>query len=119
MNPPLTPSPPGVIVSITTSGTSTAGKTYSLECSATVTGSADQPTIIWLHDGDEITPNDTTRMAFPTTLRSSSIYFCIIRFYPLLTSHAGTYTCTATVESVVESTTVVVTLQSECLLQVL
>ena len=33
------------MVSISPSGTNTAGETYSLECSATVTGSADQPTI--------------------------------------------------------------------------
>ena len=116
VDPPLTPSPPSITVSITASGTNTTGKNYSLECSATVTGSADQPTIIWLHDGDEISPTDPTRMVSPPTLRSSSY---TLTFNPLLASHAGTYMCTVMVGSVVETVTVDVTVQSECSLQVL
>ena len=90
-----------------------------MESSATVTGSTDQPTIIWLHDGDEISPTDHTRMVSPPTLRSSHNYSSTLTFNPLLTSHAGTYTCTAMVGSVVKSATVVVTVQSECSLQVM
>ena len=121
VDPPLTPSPPSITVSISTSGTNcyTAGKMYSLECSATVTGSADQPTIIWLNDGDEISPTDSTRMVSPPTLKSSGDYSSILTFNPLLTPHVGTYTCTAMFGSVVEAATVLVTLQSECSLQVL
>ena len=115
VDPPLTPSPPSITVSITASGTShTAGETYSLECFATVTGLTDQPTMIWLHDGDEISPTDPTRMVVPATLKSSSNYSRILTFNPLLTSHAGTYTCKAMVGSVVETATVLVTVQSEC-----
>ena len=118
--PPTTPPiTPNITVSISTSGTNTAGETYSLECSATVTESTDQPTIIWLHDGNEISPTDPTRMVSPPTLRSNSDYSSTVTFNPLLTSHAGTYTCTAMVGSVVETENTVVTVQSECSLQVL
>ena len=84
-----------------------------------MTGSADQPTIIWLHDGDQVSPTDPTRMVLPTTLRSSSNYFSTLTFNPLLPSHAGTYTCTSVVGNAMETATVVVTVQSECSLQVL
>ena len=117
--PPTTlPTSPNITVSITVTGNNTAGKNYSLECSATVTGSTDQPTIIWLHDGDEIYLTETTRMMSPPSLRSSSDYSSTLTFNPLLTSHAGTYTCTAMVGSVVETAAVVVTVQSEYSLQV-
>ena len=52
-------------ISINTSGTNTAGETYSLECSATVTGSTDQPTFTWLVNGCGIT-SDSTRMVSTT-----------------------------------------------------
>ena len=113
------PTTPSITISITATGTNTVGKTYSMECSATVTGSTDQPTITWLHYGDEISPTDHTRMVSPPTLRSSGDYSSTLTFNPLLTSHAGTYTCTAMVRSVVETAAVTITVQSECSLQVL
>ena len=66
----------------TTSGTSTAGETYSLEC--TVTETTDPATYQWLDRNG-------------TQLTSSSQ----LEFSPLLASDAGTYTCRATVGSVV------------------
>ena len=69
-------------VMITTSGTATAGQNYSLECS--VTGTTDPATYQWLDSNG-------------TQLTGSSQ----LEFSPLLTSDAGTYTCRATVGSVV------------------
>ena len=68
-------------VVITTNGTSTAGQTYSLDCS--VIGTTDPATYQWLDSNG-------------TQLASSSQ----LEFSPLLASHAGTYTCRATVGSV-------------------
>ena len=59
------------------------------------------------------------RMVVPATLRSSSDYSRMLTFNTLLTSHAGTYTCTAMVGSAVETESVNVTVQSECALEVL
>ena len=75
-------------LSITTSGTNTAGETYNLVCSATVTGSTDQPTITWL---DPI--NNTVPSEMITTTGSMST----LTFNPLAASHTGTYTCRATI----------------------
>ena len=45
----VTPAPPAITdVSITSPGIGTVGESYSLECTVTVTGSTDQPTITWL-----------------------------------------------------------------------
>ena len=79
---------PMLTVSITPSGTNTAGETYSLVCSATVTGSSDQPTISWLDAMNNIVPSEMV-----TTTGSMST----LTFDPLAASHAGTYTCRATV----------------------
>ena len=92
-----------ITVSITTSGTNTAGETYSLVCSvSTVTGSTDQPTITWLDPMNNPVPPDTTGSMSTLT------------FNPLAASHAGTYTCRATVESAVYTATEVVTVQGKC-----
>ena len=69
-------------VMITTNGTSTAGQTYSLDCS--VIGTTDPATYQWLDsNGTQLTNTNQ------------------FQFSPLLASHAGTYTCRATVGSVV------------------
>ena len=73
-----------ISLSITASGTNTAGETYSLECSATVTGSTDQPTITWLDPMNNTVPSEMV-----TTTGSMST----LTFNPLAASHAGTYTC--------------------------
>ena len=91
-----TPAPPApttplatisITVSITASGTNTAGETYSLECSAAVTGSTDQPTITWLDPMNNPIPSGMV-----TTTGSTST----LTFNPLSASHTGTYTCRAT-----------------------
>ena len=83
-------------VSITPFGTNTAGATYSLVCSVTVTGSTDTPTITWLDDGVEIATN-SSRTVSSTTSDGSNGYSSTLTFSPLSASHAGTYTCRATV----------------------
>ena len=67
---------------ITSTGTPIAGQTFSLDCS--VTGTADLATYQWFH-------SNGTRLADTSQLQ----------FSPLLASHAGTYTCRATVGGVV------------------
>ena len=82
--------PPIIIsVSISPSGTATAGERYSLDCFVTVTGSTDQPTITWLNlVGSQIT--------------STTGSLSTITFIPLAISHAGTYTCRAMAGGVTE-----------------
>ena len=67
---------------ITSTGTSTAGETFSLDCS--VSGTDDSATYQW-------SDSNGTRLANTSQLQ----------FSPLLASHAGTYTCEATVGGVV------------------
>ena len=102
---PLTPSPPSITVSITASGTNTAGETYSLECSATVTGSTDQPTITWLDPMNNPVPSEMV-----TTTGSMST----LTFNPLSASHAGTYMCRATVGGAVQYAAEAILVESEC-----
>ena len=85
-----------ISLSITTSGTNTAGETYSLECSATVTGSTDQPTITWLDPMNNPVPSEMV------TITGS---MSTLTFNPLAASHAGTYTCRVTAEGVTETQT--------------
>ena len=86
-----TPLPPVPItdVSIIFSGTATAGESYSLECTVTVTGSTDQPTITWLGPMDNIITSGAVMTGSMSTLT----------FSPLAASHAGIYTCRATLDS--------------------
>ena len=108
--PPTTSPPtPMVSVSVTTSGTNTAGETYSLVCSVTVTGSTDTPTITWLDPMDSQVPSEMV-----STTGSMST----LTFNPLSASHAGTYTCRATVGGGMDSDTVIVTVQGECRIKI-
>ena len=77
--------------SITASDTNTAGETYSLMCSVTVTGSTDQPTITWFGPmNNPVSPEMVTTTGSTSTLT----------FNPLSArSHAGTYTCRASAGS--------------------
>ena len=95
-----------ITVSITASSTNTAGETYSLVCSATVTGSTDQPTITWLDPMNNPVPSEMV-----TTTGSVST----LTFNPLAASHAGTYKCSATVEGAMPTATVVtLSVRSKC-----
>ena len=106
----LPPTPPPVttitVSPITASGTATAGESYSLECIVTVTGSDDQPNITWLMGPMD---NMITSGVMTTGVMST------LTFNPLAASHAGTYTCRATLDSAMESAsmTIDITVQSE------
>ena len=90
-------------ISITSSGTATAGESYSLVCTVTVTGSTDQLSIHWTDPmGKMITSGVAT-----TGSRST------LTFNPLEASHAGTYTCIATLDSANYSASTNVTVQSK------
>ena len=88
--------PPPVGVSILPSGTTIAGGTYSLECSATGTGSTDQPTITWL---------DPMNNSLPSEMVTTTGSMSTLTFNPLAASHAGTYTCRAMIGSLTQNTT--------------
>ena len=90
------PLPPVTIAvaPITSSGSNTAGESYSLECTVTVTGSTDQPTITWMVNGD-------------------GSYSRTVTFNPLAASHAGTYTCRATLGSAMDTAVWNVIVQGE------
>ena len=100
--PPTTTQPTITDVSITSSGAATAGESYSLECTVTVTGSNDQPTITWLMD-----PMDNMITSGVVTTGSMST----LTFDPLAVSHAGTYTCRATLGSAMDSASRTVAVQ--------
>ena len=93
------PSNTQIDISVTTSGINTVGQTYMLVCSATVTGSTDQPTFTWL---DPI--NNPVPSGMVTTTGSMST----LTFSPLAVSHAGTYTCRVTAGGVTETQTTTV-----------
>ena len=77
------------VISITASGTNTAGETYRLVCSVTVTGSTDQPTITW---------SDPMNNPVPSGMVTTTGSMSTLTFNPLSArSHAGTYTCRATI----------------------
>ena len=101
------PPPVTVTVSpITFSGTVTAGKTFRLICAVTVTGSTDLSAIIilWL-----MGPMDNMITSGVETTGGMST----LTFNPLSASHAGTYTCRATLGSAMDSASTTVTVQSE------
>ena len=91
------------VLPITSSGTATARETYRLVCSVTVTGSTDAPTIIWLDPmNNQITSGVMTTGSMST-----------LTFNPLAASHAGVYTCRATLGSAMDTASRLVTVQSE------
>ena len=71
-------------VTITFSGYSIAGQTYTLQCSAGVVDG-----LVVLPDMKIVSPNSTVI----SVMNSSSVEYV---FSPLKTSHGGQYTCTAT-----------------------
>ena len=104
---PLTELPITVTVDvspITSSGTATAGESYSLECTATVTGSNEQPVVTWLM-------GPTDNMITSGVITNGGI--STLTLNPLAASHAGTYTCRATLGSAMDSASRTITVQSE------
>ena len=106
------PSPSISVLPITSSGTNTAGESYRLECSVTVTGSTDTPTITWLDDGVEIPSTDPTRIVSMTT-GSPGSYSSTLMFNPLRASDAGTYTCRTILGSATDSASFDVTVRGK------
>ena len=104
---PTTATAPRISVSITSSGTNTAGEAYSLVCSVTVTGSNGPPTITWL---------DPVNNAVSSEMVSTTDSVSTLTFNPLSASHTGTYTCIAAVGGEVQTDMKAVTVQSELLI---
>ena len=105
MDPATSPSPVSITVSpITSSGTGTAGESYSLECTVTVTGSDDQSTITWL-----MGPMNNMITSGVVTTGSMST----LTFNPLAASDAGTYTCRVILGSVMDSESTTIIVQSK------
>ena len=86
------------------SGTNTAGEAYDLVCSAVVNGSSSQPSFAWLNPMN----NPIDPQMVNTTDSMSMLYFS-----PLVASDAGTYTCTVTLGSVMQTTSVNITVKSK------
>ena len=93
-----------MLVAISPFGKSIAGEGYSLQCTVTVTGSNDQPTITWL-----MGPMNTMITSGVVTTGNMST----LTFDPLSASHAGTYTCRATLGGAVQTEEVTVTVLGE------
>jgi hypothetical protein len=89
---------------IFSSGTTAAGESYNLQCTVTVTGSTDQPMITWLKGP----MNNMITSGVMTTGSTSTL-----TFNPLAASHAGTYTCRATLGSAMDSASRTIIVQSE------
>ena len=102
-------------ISITSFGDNTAGESYSLECSFTVTGSIDTPTITWLDDGLVINSTDhaATRMVSMTT-GSTGSYSSTLTFSPLRASDAGMFVCRAILGDAMNSQSFSVAVQGKC-----
>ena len=93
----------GITPAITTDGTNTAGEAYILVCS--VAASLDL-TITWLDPMSNVVPSAemvTTMNTITSTLT----------FNPLSASHAGTYTCKVTANGQMQTTSEMVTVESE------
>ena len=99
-------SPPPVstiVVSITSSGINMAGENYKLECTTTVTGTTEEPVITWMNSMGNITTPRVVATGNMSTLT----------FIPLAASHAGMYTCQATLGSAMDSAYWTITVRSE------
>ena len=93
-----------ITVSISTSGSTTAGEAYSLVCSITVTESTNLTIITWIDPMNNIVLSDRI------TTTAASI---TLTFNPLIASHAGVYTCRAASGGEIQADTESVTIQSE------
>ena len=89
-------------VTISPSGSSTAGETYSLMCSATLfdpiplPSNVPSPTFQWFFgpNGNASLPSDVTPMAtVMSNTPTSNTYTSTLQFSPLSQSHAEMYTC--------------------------
>ena len=109
-------------VSISPSGPTTAGETYSLTCSAILNTrnpplpdlDIPSPTFEWFYgpNGNALLPSGltqpTTVLTQPTTVFSSGTYMSTLHFTPLSQSHTGNYTCRLGAGSLVNSNSLTV-----------
>ena len=104
-----------LFITITPSGTNTAGEQYQLTCTATVEGSTDTPTFSWLgppNGGPLPSGVGDTRMV-SDVMSSGSTHTSILQFDPLQSSHGGMYTCQVTVGTVTETRSTQVTVEGK------
>jgi len=103
--------------------TITAGETYTLICRVAVqNGLMSAPQITWLNPNGQVLSSEgaITVAVQPVIGNPTRLTSYALTFSPVHTSHAGTYTCRATVVSPYgtmmqsASTTANVTVQSEC-----
>ena len=94
-------------------GCSIAGGNYSLLCVVNVTSCSNSLTVMWINNGVEINSSDTTRIASEIQM-NSYVYSSTLMIRPLLATHAGTYTCSAMVDGVMQNITRNVTVQCKC-----
>ena len=82
------------MVSVTAGGNPTLGLSYTLTCNVNVaSGVTGNPTVLWMRAGDSA--SITTGGGFTVSNTSTTSYTLTIN--PLRQSHAGRYTCQATV----------------------
>ena len=108
---------------IASDGTVTPGEVYTLICRVTVqNGLTSAPRITWLNPNGQVVSSEgaITVAIQPVIGNPTRLTSYALTFSPVHTSHAGTYTCKATVVSPYgtmmqsASATVNVTVQSEC-----
>ena len=83
-----------------------------MECTVTVTGSIDQPTIHWLDDGVEIASSDATRNVSEISINEGS-YSSTLTFTPLAVSDEGVFVCRVMIEEVIKNHSITITVRSE------
>ena len=102
-------------VAISPSGSTTAGETYSLTCSATLHSknpslpdpNIPSPTFEWFFGPNGNDPLLSGLTPTPTVL-SGGTYTSTLQFSPLSPSHTGNYTCRLGAASLVNSAVVIV-----------
>ena len=105
-------------VIISPSGSTTAGETYSLTCSATLIepshlpSNVPSPTFQWFFgpNGNALLPSESGLTPMPTLNSRNSTtvtYSSTLQFSPLSQSHVGMYTCRLGAASLVNNETIV------------
>ena len=95
-------------MSVSAGGNPTLGQQYTLTCNVSVTSGSGTPTVQWMR------PDSSTPIANggDFTVSSTSPYTLTIN--PLRQSHAGQYTCRATVGNDTGTASVIVDIQGIC-----
>ena len=97
-----------VLVSVTAGGNPTLGQQYALTCNVSVANGLGTPAVQWM--GPDSSAPVTTGGDF--TVSSTSPYTLTIN--PLRQSHAGQYTCQATVDGDTGTASVIVDIPGMC-----